>query len=80
MHARHRQAMRRLLLLSGTGLLVGCTAAGSRLHCPAITEIPAAVQRQAASELAAPPDKPALVRVLDAVAVDRARWRAECGG
>jgi hypothetical protein len=61
-------------------LLAGCATAPSKLHCPAITEIPAAVQRQAASEMAAPPDKPALVRVLDAVAVDRARWRAECGG
>jgi hypothetical protein len=67
--------MRRLVSLSALVLLSGCGAAISDRPCPRVTEFPAELQRQAAEELAS---APALVRMMDAMAADRAFNRAIC--
>lgn len=60
-------------------VLAGCSAtAVSERPCPRVTEFPREVQAAAAAELAAPPGKPALGRMLDAMAADRAFNRAVC--
>jgi hypothetical protein len=70
--------MLRLVMLSATALLTGCAAAVSDRPCPRVTEFPAAVQRQAADELATLPPGAALPRMMDAMAADRAFNRAVC--
>ncbi len=69
--------MRTLLpvLLSATVLLAGCAPAISSRPCPKITEFPAEVQRQAADEIKG---RPAISRMMDAMAGDRAFNRAVC--
>ena len=67
--------MRRLVMLSGMVLLTGCATAVSDRPCPRVTEFPAALQAQAADELAS---APALARMMDAMAADRAFNRAVC--
>lgn len=59
-------------------LLAGCATGGSEATCPRVTEFPLALQRQALAELDAPPPKPALERMLDAMAADRAFNRRAC--
>lgn len=66
--------MRLLLLPSAMALLAGCETVSSR-PCPRVTEFPAALQAQAADEL---PTAPALARMMDAMAADRAFNRAIC--
>jgi hypothetical protein len=67
--------MKRLAMLSALVLLSGCGAAISERPCPRVTEFPAALQQQAAAELAT---APALARMMDAIAADRAFNRAIC--
>lgn len=67
--------MRRLGMLSVTALIAGCGAAISDRPCPRVTEFPRELQRQAADELAT---APALRRMMDAMAADRAFNRAVC--
>ena len=67
--------MRQLVTLSALVLLSGCGAAISERPCPRVTEFPAELQRQAVIELA---DAPALARMIDAMAADRAFNRAIC--
>jgi hypothetical protein len=43
---------------------------------PRVTEFPPALQAAALAELDAPPSKPALTRILDAMAADRAYNRS----
>ena len=62
-------------MLSVLVLLSGCGVATSERPCPRVTEFPAELQRQAAVELAT---APALVRMMDAMVVDRAFNRAIC--
>jgi len=61
-------------------LLQACAAAsvGNR-PCPRVTEFPLELQRQAAEELARYP-VPALARMMEAMAADRAFNRAVCAG
>jgi len=59
-------------------LLSACDAGTGRLYCPPITAFPAALERAAGDELAAPPAKPALRALLLGVQEDRARHRAAC--
>jgi hypothetical protein len=66
--------MRRLLMLSAMALLAGCETVASR-PCPRVTEFPRDLQMQAADELAT---APALRRMMDAMAGDRAFNRAVC--
>lgn len=76
MNSRHGgQRMRRLMRLSALALLSGCGTGISELPCPRVTEFPAELQQQAAAELAT---APALARVMDAIAADRAFNRAIC--
>ena len=56
-------------------LLSGCGEGISDRPCPRVTEFPAELQRQAVLELA---NAPALVRMMDAMASDRAFNRAIC--
>jgi outer membrane biogenesis lipoprotein LolB len=66
--------MRLLLMLSAMALLPACATVASR-PCPRVTEFPAELQAQAAAEL----DRaPALSRMMDAMAGDRAYNRAVC--
>jgi hypothetical protein len=58
--------------------LAGCGATVADRPCPRVTEFPAALQRQAAEELASLPPGSALERLLDAMAADRAYNRAVC--
>lgn len=67
--------MRQLVTLSALVLLSGCGAAISERPCPRVTEFPAELQRQAVAELA---HTPALARMMDAIAADRAFNRAIC--
>jgi hypothetical protein len=69
------QEMKRLVMLSALVLLSGCGAAISERPCPRVTEFPAEVQHQAATELAT---APTLARMIDAMAADRAFNRAIC--
>ena len=66
--------MRRLVMLSSMVLPIGCAEVGSR-PCPRVTEFPPALQVQAAAEMAT---APALARMMDAMAADRAFNRAVC--
>lgn len=61
-------------MLSGLVLLSACGTVASR-PCPRVTEFPPALQRQAAEELQS---APALTRMMDAMAADRAFNRAVC--
>ena len=65
-------------MLSATALLAGCATASSDRVCPPLVEYPAAVQRQAAEELAALPSGAALRRLVDDAAAMRAWVRAAC--
>lgn len=67
--------MRQRVMLSVLVLLSGCGAAISDRPCPRVTEFPAELQRQAVAELAT---APALARMIDAMAADRAFNRAVC--
>nr|WP_314072204.1 hypothetical protein [uncultured Roseococcus sp.] len=70
--------MTRTLLLalpSAMVLLTGCAGAPSSRPCPRTTEFPAEVQRQAADEIEG---RPAITRMMDAMAADRASNRAVC--
>jgi len=54
-------------------VIAGCGATTvAERPCPRVSEVPAALQRQAAEELAGLPPGSALERMLDAVAADRA--------
>lgn len=66
--------MRLLVMLSAMALLTGCAAVDSR-PCPRVTEFPVELQRQAAVEMTT---APALTRMMDAMAADRAFNRAIC--
>lgn len=70
--------MRMLLpaLLSAMVLLSGCATGVSSRPCPRVTEFPAELQRQAADEIEG---RPAITRLMDAMAADRAFNRAVCG-
>lgn len=68
--------MRQPAMLSALVLLSGCGARISDRPCPRVTEFPADLQRQAAAELAT---APALARMMDVMAADRAFNRAICG-
>ena len=67
--------MRQHVMLSGLALLSGCAAAISDRPCPRVTEFPDELQQQAAVELTI---APALARMMDAMAADRAFNRAIC--
>ncbi|WP_137128531.1 hypothetical protein [Roseomonas sp. HF4] len=67
--------MRQLVRLSALVLLSGCGAGISDRPCPRVTEFRAELQQQAAAELAI---APALARMMDAMAADRAFNRAIC--
>ena len=69
------QRMRRLVMLNALVLLSGCGTAISERPCPRVTEFPAALQQQAAAELA---KAPGLARMMDAMAADRAFNRVIC--
>jgi type IV pilus biogenesis protein CpaD/CtpE len=61
-----------------TALLAACAAPPvANRPCPKVTEFPAALQRQAADELTTHP-VPALMRMMEAMAADRAYNRAIC--
>lgn len=72
------QGTRLPALLSAMVLLSACSAAISERPCPRVTDFPPSLQREAARELAQEPPKPALTRILDAMAADRAFNRAVC--
>jgi hypothetical protein len=66
------------LALALTALLAACAAPPvANRPCPKITEFPPELQRQAADELTAYP-VPALRRMMEAMAADRAFNRAVC--
>ena len=67
--------MRLLLLPSVMALLSACAPGISNLPCPRVTEFPRDLQLQAADELIT---APALRRMMDAMAADRAFNRAIC--
>ena len=67
--------MRLLVMLSAMALLAGCGTGVSDRPCPRVTEFPVELQRQAAVEMAT---APALARMMDAMAADRAFNRAVC--
>jgi hypothetical protein len=69
--------MRLLVMLSGMVLLSACGTVVSDRPCPRVTEFPAELQRQAADELLTY-QVPALARMMDAMAADRAFNRAVC--
>lgn len=66
--------MRLLLMLSAMALLTGCETVASR-PCPRVTEFPRDIQVRAADEMLT---APALARMMDAMAGDRAFNRAVC--
>lgn len=72
------KAMLLLVMLSALALSACSTPAVSDRPCPRVTEFPPEVQRQAAAELVAEPAKPALGRMMEAMAVDRAFNRSVC--
>ena len=67
--------MRLLALLSVTALISACAPAISDRPCPRVTEFSRDLQMQAADELLT---APALRRMMDAMAADRAFNRAIC--
>ena len=67
-----------LAMLSAMALLSACGKGVSDRPCPRVSEFPEELQRQAVAELTAPPPKPAIGRMLDAMAVDRAFNRRVC--
>lgn len=67
--------MQPLVMLSAMVLLSACAPVASR-PCPRVTEFPREVQRQASQELVS---APALRRMMEAMAADRAFNRAICG-
>ena len=67
--------MKQLAMLSALVLLSVCGAGISDRPCPRVTEFPADLQRQAAAELTT---APALARMMDSMAADRAFNRAVC--
>jgi len=76
---RPQSAAIRLASLVATLVLAGCSATVvAERPCPRVSEIPPALQRQAADELASLPPGSALERLLDAMAADRAFNRAIC--
>ena len=66
--------MRLLLMLSAMALLPACATVAST-PCPRVTEFPHDLQARAAAEL---DGAPALGRMMDAMAADRAFNRAVC--
>jgi len=72
--------MMRIAALVLATLLAGCAAPtiGNR-PCPRVTEFPPELQHQAAEELSNYP-VPALLRIMQALAEDRAYNRAICAG
>ena len=64
-----------LALLSAMALLTGCATGLSERPCPRVTEFPLAVQAAAAAEIEG---RPAITRMMDAMAVDRAYNRSIC--
>lgn len=72
------QGTRLPVLLSAMALLAGCATALSERPCPRVTDFPPSLQREAARELVQEPPKPALTRMLDAMAADRAFNRQVC--
>ena len=70
----------RLASLVAALVIAGCgTTTVAERPCPRTSEIPPAIQRQAAQELASLPPGSALARILDVMASDRAYNRAICG-
>lgn len=67
--------MRQHVMLSALVLLTGCAPEISDRPCPRVTEFPPALQAQAAAEMST---APALARMMDAMAADRAFNRAVC--
>jgi hypothetical protein len=67
--------MRLLVMLNAMALLTGCATGVSNRPCPRVTEFPTELQRQAAVEMTT---APALARMMDAMAADRAFNRAIC--
>jgi hypothetical protein len=66
------------LLLAQAALLAGCAAPPiADRPCPRVTEFPPELQQQAADELTRYP-VPALARMMEAMAADRAFNRAVC--
>ena len=77
---RPQSAAIRLTSLVAALVLAGCGATViEQRPCPRTSEIPPAIQRQAAQELASLPPGSALARILDVMASDRAYNRAICG-
>ena len=64
-----------LALLSAMALLTGCATGLSERPCPRVTEFPPAVQAAAAVEIEG---RPAITRMMDAMAADRAYNRSIC--
>ena len=62
-------------LLIALALIAGCAPVISERPCPRVTDFPRAVQLQAAAEIEG---KPAITRMMDAMAADRAWNRAVC--
>ena len=69
----------RLASLVAALVIAGCGTTISERPCPRVSEVPAALQRQAAEEIARLPSGSALERMLDVLASDRAYNRAICG-
>lgn len=70
----------RITALVLAALLAGCVAPTIESRpCPRVTEFPPELQRQAAEELSSYPI-PALLRIMQALAEDRAYNRAICAG
>jgi hypothetical protein len=69
--------MRRTLALALVVLLAACAAPVANRPCPRVTEFPPSLQSQAADELTTHP-VPALMRMMEAMAADRAYNRAIC--
>ncbi len=67
--------MKLLALLSATALLSACAGEPSDRPCPRVTEFPRDLQLQAGDEMLT---APALRRMMDAMAADRAFNRAIC--
>lgn len=68
----------RLALLSAMALSACSATVVSERPCPRVTGFSPEVQAGALAELDAPPPKPNLARMLDALAGDRAFNRAIC--
>jgi hypothetical protein len=70
--------MRAAMTLTLVALLTACAAPPvANRPCPRVTEFPPELQRQAADELTTYP-VPALLRMMEAMAADRAFNRAVC--